>query len=62
MVLHRGPVDEMDSTWFNQTPVIVSAAAVGDPVEVRYGWAPEAETELWNTEGLPASPFRINVQ
>jgi len=41
--------------------VVVSGGA-GDPVEVRYGWAEDAEPELTNLEGLPASPFRMKVE
>lgn len=39
------------------TTVIVSSAAVRAPVYVRYGWSPDPKCNLYNTEGLPASPF-----
>jgi sialate O-acetylesterase len=42
--------------------VVVSAAEVSTPVAVRYGWAAVPEVNLFNREGLPASPFRADVQ
>ena len=33
---------------------------VSDPVAVRFGWHMEAEPNLMNKEGLPASPFRTH--
>jgi sialate O-acetylesterase len=39
------------------TSVVVSSAAVPAPVSVRYGWAPNPDCNLFNKEGLPASPF-----
>jgi sialate O-acetylesterase len=38
--------------------VIVSNPAVLAPVSVRYGWAASPNCNLFNREGLPASPFR----
>jgi sialate O-acetylesterase len=38
--------------------VVVSSATVTDPVSVRYGWAANPTCNLFNREGLPASPFR----
>jgi len=40
--------------------VIVSAKDVKNPVAVRFGWHEEAEPNLSNKEGLPASPFRTD--
>lgn len=40
--------------------VIVSAPGVKDPVAVRFAWSNTAEPNLFNTEGLPASCFRID--
>ena len=40
------------------TSVIVSSATVPDPVSVRYAWAPNPACNLYNREGLPASPFQ----
>ena len=38
--------------------VKVHAAGVTTPVAARYGWANVPEVNLFNAEGLPASPFR----
>ncbi|MDR3793095.1 MAG: sialate O-acetylesterase [Terracidiphilus sp.] len=37
--------------------VVVSSPDVKEPVAVRYGWAANPECNLYNGEGLPASPF-----
>ncbi len=41
--------------------VIVSAEGVGSPKAVRYGWANVPDVNLFNKEGVPASPFRTDV-
>ena len=38
--------------------VVVSSAAVPAPVFVRYAWAANPECNLYNRDGLPASPFQ----
>ncbi len=38
--------------------VVVSSSSVPRPVAVRYGWANSPRCNLYNSEGLPASPFR----
>ncbi|HEY4287587.1 MAG TPA: beta-L-arabinofuranosidase domain-containing protein [Puia sp.] len=40
--------------------VIVSARGVKTPVAVRFGWNEAAQPNLFNKEGLPAMPFRVN--
>lgn len=40
--------------------VVVSSPEVDAPVAVRYGWADSPECNLFNKEGLPASPFRTD--
>ncbi|MCE9531989.1 MAG: sialate O-acetylesterase [Planctomycetes bacterium] len=40
--------------------VVVSAEGVADPIAVRYGWANHPILNLFNREGLPASPFRTD--
>ncbi len=40
--------------------VVVSSADISKPVAVRYGWADYPEVNLWNKDGLPASPFRTD--
>jgi sialate O-acetylesterase len=37
--------------------VVASSDAVAEPVYVRYGWANSPQCNLFNGEGLPASPF-----
>ena len=38
--------------------VLVSSEAVKHPVRVRYAWAADAQGNLFNDAGLPASPFQ----
>jgi sialate O-acetylesterase len=40
--------------------VIVSSKEVTQPVAVRYGWANVPDVNLFNKEGLPATPFRTD--
>lgn len=40
--------------------VIVSSPHVSRPVAVRYGWSDFPIVNLFNTEGLPATPFRTD--
>jgi sialate O-acetylesterase len=40
--------------------VVVTSAEVSKPVAVRYGWSKNPPCNLYNKEGLPASPFRID--
>jgi sialate O-acetylesterase len=40
--------------------VVVSGSEVAKPVAVRYGWANTPDVNLFNKEGLPASPFRTD--
>lgn len=41
--------------------VVVSAPEVSEPVAVRYGWADNPDdANLYNSEGLPADPFRTD--
>jgi len=42
--------------------IIVSAEGIVDPVAARYGWANVPDVNLYNKEGLPASPFRTDVE
>jgi sialate O-acetylesterase len=42
--------------------VVVHSDSVTEPVAVRFGWHQEAEPNLSNKEGLPASPFRTDKQ
>ncbi len=40
--------------------VTVWSTAVANPVAVRYGWANNPECNLYNKDGIPASPFRTD--
>jgi sialate O-acetylesterase len=40
--------------------VVVQGDQVAAPVAVRYGWAQVSDCNLYNKEGLPASPFRTD--
>ncbi len=40
--------------------VVVSCPQVPQPVAVRYGWSDHPVVNLWNKDGLPASPFRTD--
>jgi len=40
--------------------VVVSSDTVPNPVAVRYAWADNPACNLYNKEGLPASPFRTD--
>ena len=41
----------------HEDELIVSSKAVREPKNVRFGWNQEAEPNLVNGAGLPASPF-----
>jgi sialate O-acetylesterase len=41
--------------------VVVSCSKVDEPIAVRYGWANHPICNLYNREGLPASPFRTDT-
>ncbi len=41
--------------------VLVSAASVPQPLAVRYAWSANPICNLYNSAGLPASPFRTDV-
>lgn len=40
--------------------VVVSSPQVSKPIAVRYGWADFPTGNLWNKNGLPATPFRTD--
>jgi sialate O-acetylesterase len=42
--------------------ILVTAAGVTEPKAVRYGWENVPDVNLFNKEGLPASPFRTDVE
>jgi sialate O-acetylesterase len=55
-----------DQKWFwatakiDQNTIVVSSPDVSKPVAVRYAWAFNPTCNLYNKEGLPASPFRTD--
>jgi sialate O-acetylesterase len=55
-----------DKKWHNATAeivedkIFVSCPAVEKPVAVRFGWADYPVVNLWNKDGIPASPFRTD--
>ena len=40
--------------------VVVSSEKVAEPAAVRYAWSNDEAGNLFNKEGLPASPFRTD--
>jgi len=40
--------------------IVVSSSEVAQPVAVRYAWAANPDANLFNSAGLPASPFRTD--
>jgi sialate O-acetylesterase len=56
-----------DHKWVEATAIIngntveVSSPEVPNPTEVRYGWQDRVTGNLYNKEGLPASPFRSDI-
>jgi len=47
--------------WIEDDTVVVRSTAVSEPVAVRYAWADNPDgCNLYNREGLPASPFRTD--
>ena len=41
--------------------VVVTSTAVAEPIAVRFGWANHPLCNLFNRDGLPASPFRTDT-
>ncbi|MFM7129365.1 MAG: sialate O-acetylesterase [bacterium] len=42
--------------------IVISTVSMDHPLTLRYGWSQNPNCNLINTEGLPASPFQIQVQ
>ena len=61
---------DRDGKWFwadkaelsGDNTVTVSAAAVPDPVKVRYCWSDNPTCNLFNRAGFPAAPFELILQ
>jgi sialate O-acetylesterase len=62
-VLSGFEVAGSDGKWFAATAtidgetIVASSPDVAKPIEVRYGWAASPQCNLFNADGLPASPF-----
>lgn len=58
--------DDKEFVWgdaeIDGDTVIVSSSQVANPTAVRYGWANNPTCNLYNKSGLPASPFRTDVE
>jgi|SRR5579875_897729 len=48
-------------TQIEGTTVLLQSAKVPVPIHIRYGWADDPHCTLENGNGLPASPFRADV-
>jgi sialate O-acetylesterase len=44
------------------TRILIASPRVARPTGVRYAWAPMPTASLYNKEGLPAIPFRMQVE
>lgn len=47
--------------WLEGDKVVVESDNVSTPVAVRYAWSDNPDINLYNTEGLPAVPFRTDT-
>lgn len=56
--------DDQEFHWatamFGKDQVVLYSAKVNVPVAVRYAWGNNPEADLFNSENLPASPFRTD--
>ena len=41
--------------------VVLTATDIASPVAIRYGWAKNPDVNLYNKQGLPASPFKTDI-
>ncbi len=46
--------------YIENNTVVVKSPIVSRPAAVRYAWATNPDSSLYNSEGLPASPFRTD--
>ncbi|WP_179078342.1 sialate O-acetylesterase [Colwellia sp. UCD-KL20] len=45
----------------NGSTIELTASSISKPVFVRYAWADNSNANLYNVEGFPAVPFRLNI-
>ena len=50
-----------DAVIEGKETVVVSSPQVPEPTNIRFGWANFPVVNLWNSDGLPASPFRTDA-
>ncbi|MCW3100176.1 MAG: Sialic acid-specific 9-O-acetylesterase [Chthonomonadaceae bacterium] len=50
-----------DAVLEGKDTVVVSSPQVPEPTVIRYGWANYPVVNLWNSENLPATPFRTDA-
>jgi sialate O-acetylesterase len=50
-----------DQAVIKGNTVEVASSTIASPVAVRYGWASNPPCNLYNKDGLPASPFRTDT-
>lgn len=46
----------------NRGAVVLGSSSVSEPARVRYGWADNPGCNLYNSDGLPATPFEITIE
>lgn len=51
-----------EATSIGKSTIVVSNPEVTSAAYVRYGWSNVPDVNLYNEEGLPASPFRSEIQ
>ncbi|MEM9829797.1 MAG: sialate O-acetylesterase [Bacteroidota bacterium] len=49
-----------EATIISENEISIKHPSVSTPVAVRYGWYSNPDVNLYNSEGLPASPFRTD--
>lgn len=49
-----------DTAYIEGETIVVYSDKVPNPVSLRYGWADNPEVNLYNSDDLPAVPFRTD--
>lgn len=57
-----GDFKNANARIIGQNQIEVSHPQVQNPQEIRYAWADNPEVNLYNSENLPAVPFRISIK
>ncbi|MDR0824843.1 MAG: sialate O-acetylesterase [Prevotella sp.] len=53
---------EWAKAYLDGDKVVVYSEKVANPVAVRYSWSNNPDVNLFNKEGLPAAPFRTDIE